>query len=119
MGKPLRKPGDVVTAVNGYSYTYVKDELNPEGRPVRKLTHHVIAREKYGRWPAEDERVVFDDGDRTNLDPDNIKYTKKSPKVVGLKRKYHALIERIREAEAQLDDVRKQLKELGVDVDTL
>jgi len=50
---------------NGYHYTKVA-----EGN--WRLTHHIIAEEKYKRKIRQGERVCFKDKDRTNLNPENI-----------------------------------------------
>lgn len=103
-----RKPGDVVVAKNGYSYTYVQ-----EGKEVKRiLTHHLVARKKYGRPPAENERVVFDDGDRTNLDPSNISYAIKNGDTrKALLRRKATLEDKINELQAELDLVNTKLTE--------
>jgi len=51
-------------AANGYHYI-------KEGGKWR-LQHHVVAEEALGRPINKGERVVFKDGDRHNLTPDNI-----------------------------------------------
>lgn len=66
--------GTIRVAQNNYQYTKV-------GEGNWRLTHHIIAEEKYGRKLREGERVCFKDKDRTNLDPDNIEIiTSKSKK---------------------------------------
>lgn len=57
--------GSQRVATNGYFYTKV------DGKWI--LTHHVIARLVAGRpIDTETERVIFIDGDRSNLTPENI-----------------------------------------------
>lgn len=59
------KDGDTFTNVNGYHHTRVEGKWRP--------TAHLIAEKKLGR-PIDhgNEIVRFIDGDRSNLDPDNI-----------------------------------------------
>src|SRR6266542_1239969 len=57
--------GDIRVARNGYHYTRVEIGW--------RLTHHLLAEEKLGRNLASNERVLFDDGDRNNLDPTNLR----------------------------------------------
>ena len=105
-----REVGEVVVAQNGYSYTYIK---GPDDKPKRILTHWLVAEEKYGRPKAADERVVFKDGNRRNLKPENIEYALgggKSRRV--LLRKKIGLQDRMRELQAQLDDLEAEIKEL-------
>jgi len=94
---------------NGYSYTKVK----MEGANQWRLTHHVRMEEKLGR-PIDTsvERVVFIDGDRSNLRFDNLKIV---PKGQGPLTKRRADLEdRIRELQAQLADVNAKLEAQGV-----
>ena len=59
------KVGDTRTAPNGYHYTRTKTGW--------VLTHRITAERKLGRPLAENERVRFIDGDRSNFrDPDNL-----------------------------------------------
>lgn len=107
-----RKVGDVVVAKNGYSYTYVegKDE-----RPERRLTHWVVGEKKYGRPPKDDEMVRFKDGNRRNLEPENIIYISKSNPISALKRRRDTLLDKIREYQEELRDIEKQLAEQGIE----
>lgn len=101
--------GSTRRAQNGYSYTKVKNE----GPNQWRLTHHMIAEKNLGR-PIDTsvERVVFVDGDRWNLKPENIKVV---PKGQGPLTKRRADLEdRIRELKAQLDDVNQKLAAQGV-----
>jgi hypothetical protein len=105
-----RKVGDVVIAPNGYSYTYVE---GADGKPTRVLTHWVVAEKKYGRKKAAGERVIFTDGNRANLKPSNIEYASsgnKSTTRKALLRREATLRDRIRELQAELDDVVTELK---------
>jgi len=56
--------GDTRTALNGYQY--VRTDKRWE------LSHRLVLQEKLGRPVSSDERVRFLDGDRTNLDPENL-----------------------------------------------
>lgn len=103
-----RKDGDVVIAQNGYSYTYIQ---NGQGLK-RVLTHWLVAEAKYGRPPAPDERVIFTDGDRKNLKPDNVEYVKKGNQKKALQRRLAYLDDRLRELNAERDDVIIQLANL-------
>jgi len=80
--------GSTRVAPNGYHYTKVADF-------EWALTHHLVMQEKLGRMLRANERVHFVDGDRTNLDPDNldIKETKggKEKKIESLRQKIAAL----------------------------
>lgn len=101
--------GATRVAQNGYSYTKVKDKGNKQWR----LTHHIRMEQKLGR-PIDTsvERVVFVDGDRTNLHYDNLKVV---PKGQGPLTKRRADLEdRIRELKAQLDDVNAKLEAQSV-----
>lgn len=98
-------------AQNGYRYTKVANE----GERQWRLTHHIRAEEKLGR-PIDStvERVVFKDGDRTNLSFDNLEVR---PKGEGpLTRRKAVLEDRLREVQAQLDDVNEKLRAQGVSV---
>ena len=99
-----RKEGDVVVAQNGYSYTYV---VGAHNTLQRFATHHLIALDKYGRPPREDERVIFKDNNRRNLDPDNIEYATKTTGT--LQRRKATLEDRIRELKAELAEVNEAL----------
>lgn len=106
-----RKAGDVVVAQNGYSYTYIQ---NGEGLK-RILTHWLVAEVKYGRLPAPDERVIFIDGNRENLSPDNVEYVKKGNQKKALQRRQAYLVDRLREIQFELDEVNDQLKDMNDD----
>lgn len=107
-----RNVGDVVVAKNGYSYTYIEAG---NGKPIRTLTHWVIAYKKYGRSAKPGERVVFKDGDRANLRPDNIEYVPSGTNErKSLNRRKATLEDRIREARAELAEVDAALKRLDL-----
>lgn len=58
------KVGDTRVSANGYHYTRTKRGW--------VLTHRLAAAAKLGRQLGPDDRVTFKDGDRTNLDPENL-----------------------------------------------
>jgi HNH endonuclease len=102
--------GETRVAPNGYHYTRTEDGW--------RLTHHIIAEQRYGRPIAANERVVFVDTDRTNLVPSNIKIVKKN--VGSLRKKEARLVARIQELQAELDQVRATIKkrmEIGDDAE--
>lgn len=92
--------GDTRVSKNGYHYTKTEEKW--------ELTHHLIAQEKLGRPLSADERAVFVDGDRTNLDPGNIDVRRKA--TASLRKKEANLVARIEEMQAELDAVRMQIK---------
>lgn len=62
--------GDTRTAPNGYHYTRTKDGW--------ESTHRLVLQRRLGREISSNERVRFLDGDRANLDPENLEvYTTK------------------------------------------
>lgn len=83
----------IKVAQNGYSYTKL-------GKGNWRLTHHLIAEEKLGRaLDSSQERVVFKDRDRTNLDPDNIEVV---PKKQGRPQRIAAIKEKIKVLQEEL-----------------
>ena len=72
------KVGDRFTNANGYTYEKTEDRSWVG-------VHILIAEEKLGRKLREGERASFVDGDRSNLNPDNIvvktRSDKKSPRA--------------------------------------
>lgn len=98
--------GATKVSKNGYHYTKTDNRW--------RLTHHIIAEGILGRELTPDERVVFADGDRTNLEPENIVVRRKN--TASLRRKEAQLAARIEELQAELDTVRYQIrKNLGED----
>ena len=89
------KVGDTRVAPNGYEYTRTKDGW--------ELTSRVLMEEKLGRPLKSNERVRFLDGDRTNLDPDNLAVFETRPQ--GPNRRRAQLEARIAELQAELDDL--------------
>lgn len=106
--KQRHKPGDTTVSQNGYHYTYVERE----GRTVRLPTSWVVGKERYGNYPDKNTRVVFEDGNRSNLEPKNILYV---PKVgddrAWLRRRKIYLEDKIRELRLELTNVNEKLKE--------
>jgi len=101
--------GSTRIAQNGYSYTKVKND----GQNQWRLTHHIRAEKVLGRpIDSNSERVIFKDGNRSNLQYNNIEVV---PKGKGSLTKRRAeLEERIRELQAQLEDVNNSLRAQGV-----
>lgn len=95
--------GDTYIAANGYHYT--KAALN--GHEEFRLTHHILAEQELGRPLREDERVVFLDGNRSNLDPDNIAVRVKGKATA--RRRLAQLEARKLEIEAEIELVTKDL----------
>jgi hypothetical protein len=92
--------GDRFTNQNGYTY-----EKTEEGwRPV----HQLIAEKFLGRSLKADERAVFVDGDRHNLDPSNIRVVQKYSKQ-SLQAKLTRIEEQVRELEEQARELRHQI----------
>lgn len=93
------KIGDERTAPNGYHYTRTAEGW--------RLTHHIVAERILGRPLRQNERVEFKDRDRSNLTDENIHVT-----IQGrgsLRRRRAQLQERIRELQAELEDVEREL----------
>jgi hypothetical protein len=95
--------GSTYVSQNGYHYT------KRNGRFT--ATHVLIAQDKLlGRPIQPHERIRFKDGDKTNLDPNNLEVTIKG--TSSLKTQKARLEARIQEFQAQLDEVNRRL-ELG------
>lgn len=89
---------EIKIAKNGYSYTKVES-----GK--WRLTHHLVAEVKFARHvDSSQERVVFLDKDRTNLDPDNIDIV---PIQNSKQRRIIVLKERIRQLQEELTHLEK------------
>tara|TARA_R110002051_G_scaffold66296_1_gene120096 strand:- start:122 stop:424 length:303 start_codon:yes stop_codon:yes gene_type:complete len=84
--------GSTRVAPNGYHYTKT-------GEFDWRLTHHIVMEEKLGRNLMAHERVFFVDGDRSNLNPDNLLIREI---VGGKKKKIAELKSKISHLEAQL-----------------
>lgn len=103
-GKPS-KVGDVRQAQNGYWYT--KTDVG------QRLTHHIVAETKLGRPLRSDERAIFVDRDRNNLDPKNIHIVKKGSRSI---RARIAIIEaRVKELLAEREHLIMKLKDRGTE----
>jgi len=61
--------------INQNRYTCVKTSTG------WRFKHHVLAEEKLGRPLEPNERVIFKDTDRTNLDPENLVVVVKQMRV--------------------------------------
>jgi hypothetical protein len=84
--------GSTRVSNNHYHYTKVEGKW--------RLTHHLIAEKKLGRLLRSNERVIFRDKNRTNLDPDNLVIFEKGSTTVG--RELARLTARRDELEAQI-----------------
>lgn len=92
--------GDTRVAPNGYHYTRTKEGW--------KLTHRLVAESKLGRSLGDDERVTFVDGDRANLDPNNLRVSK--VRSGSLERRKARIEARIEELQAELREINKELE---------
>jgi DNA-binding transcriptional MerR regulator len=95
--------GTETVSQNGYRYRKVDDS-------TWRLVHHLLAEEKYGRPIKEYERVVFVDGDRTNLDPSNIEIRRKT--VAQLRKRAERLEEQIKNLVEQRNAILRQIEHL-------
>lgn len=68
-----------------------------------ELVHRLIAEEKLGRKLSENEYATFADGDRKNLDPDNIVIRVRGRS--SLRRRLAQVQERIRELQATEEEL--------------
>jgi hypothetical protein len=88
--------GSTRVSANGYHYTKTDDGW--------ELTHRiVVAREVLGRPLQDDERVRFEDGDRTNLDPRNLVVYR--VRQSSKERRRAQLLARRQEIDAELADL--------------
>ncbi len=88
------KNGATRVAPNGYHYTKKNDKWH--------LTHRMIVEEKLGRPMLATERCFFIDGDKTNVDPENI----------GINEVKGGIDKKIAEIEEKISDLKIQLKSL-------
>mgnify|MGYP001062732174 CR=1 FL=1 len=95
------RDGDTFVNQNGYHHTRV------EG--IWVATHRLLAEEKLGRKLGTDEYASFLDGDRTNLDPENIVVKKRGK--TSIRRRRAQLVAKIEELQAELAEIDEQLKE--------
>lgn len=77
--------------------------------------HRILAEKKLGRPLSGNERVFFKDGDKTNLDPDNLEIRWQSPARQYKKRAH--LRREILKTQAKLTDLQEQLERLGSTMD--
>ena len=89
------KEGDTRVAANGYHYTRTASKW--------RLTHHIVVEQFLGRSLRKDERVSFDDGDRTNLSSVNLVVTTVRPKTKAAQRA--AIASKIDDLKDRLDDL--------------
>ena len=93
----IAKDGNTFVNANGYHHTRVDGKWRP--------TAHIIAEEKLGRpLDLKTDQVRFSDGDRYNLDPNNI--------VVQPKRDRRSKEARIVQLEVRIAELQQELKEL-------
>jgi len=93
------KVGDTRVAPNGYHYTRTEKEW--------RLTHHIEAEKILGRPLRENERVEFKTKNKLDFSPENLHVT-----IQGrgsLRRRKAQLEDRIRELQAELDEVSREL----------
>lgn len=99
----VTKVGVTRIAQNGYHYTKTIDGW--------RLTHHIIAEEKYGIKVTSEHLVRFADGKRRNLSPSNIEVVQKGRSSL---RRRRAIIEaRMDELKAELEMIDKELSDYG------
>ncbi len=91
--------GAVRISPNGYHYTRTEQGW--------KLTHRLVVEETLGRKLAENERVRFLDGNRSNRDPNNLEVyiAHEGSKMKKLAR----LKARLAEVQAQIDDLEEDI----------
>lgn len=96
------KDGDTFVNANGYHHTRVDGKW--------RSTAHIIAEQKLGRpLDPKTDQVRFADGDRYNLNPDNI--------VVQPKRDRRSREARIAQLEVRIAELQQELKELRVHIE--
>lgn|SRR5262245_66507724 len=92
--------GATYTAQNGYHYTKRDGHF--------RLTHHLIAEEHLGRALLPSERVKFKNGDRTDLQIDNLEVVTKGE--TSLEKKRAQLVARRDELDAQIVDLDRRIE---------
>jgi hypothetical protein len=95
-----RQVGTVRIALNGYRYIQTESG--------QRLLHHVLAEKKLGRPLRPDERVYFMDGDRQNVEVDNIE-VRSSPRHLN---QVYLLLQRAIKLEEEASSLRNQLQEI-------
>lgn len=91
--------GDKRVAPNGYHYTRCEGGW--------RLTHHIIMEKKLGRTLHDNERVVFVNGKRSDLRPDNLEVRERG--TSSLRQRKARIEARIDELQAELNDIEAQL----------
>lgn len=91
--------GDKRVAPNGYHYTKCEGGW--------RLTHHLIMEKKLGRPISDNERVVFLNGKRSDLRPDNLAVREKG--TSSLRQRKARIEARIEELQAELREIEAQL----------
>jgi len=92
--------GDERWSKNGYLYRRLPNRW--------ELVSRIIAEEKLGRSLSANEYVSYKDGDKTNLDPDNILIHVRGRS--SLRRRLATVEDQIRELTAVADELRKRLE---------
>jgi hypothetical protein len=96
----LAEVGATFTNANGYHHTKTEEGW--------VATHTLLMEKKLGRKLRKNEFVKFIDGDRSNLDPDNLELRTrgdgKSPQA-----RLAVLESRIEELQAEAEDLRKEI----------
>jgi hypothetical protein len=90
-GRPPSKVGEERVYTNGYTYIRTQQGW--------RLKHHVLAEQALGRALRTNERVLFQDGDRTNLSSDNIGV---HPKADFKERRCDLIVKQIARLEKEL-----------------
>lgn len=91
--------GDTMVNQNGYHNTKTEEGW--------RLTHHIIAEEKLGRPVESTEYVRFIDGDRRNLDPDNIEVVLRA--TVSLRSRLAVIEFKLQELQAEKKELEARL----------
>jgi len=96
----LSDPGETRTSPNGYHYTKTSKGW--------RMTHHIMMEQHIGRPIKLEERVVFKDKDRTNLEVDNLELQVKGRSTAA--RELARLEARRDELEARITELREKLE---------
>lgn len=101
MGRPLMPRGRTspvgTETVNANGYTQVKTETGWTGK------HTLVLEEKLGRKLRPGERAIFKDGNKENLEPDNIELSASATKSIQ---------SRIAKLRAEIEDRQALIKDL-------
>lgn len=92
--------GATRVAQNGYHYTRTDEGW--------KLTHRLVAEQSMGRKLGPDEFVRFEDKDKTNLDPSNIRVRKRRDGQSYKAKRKAQLEARIDELQSEVEDLSSQ-----------